>query len=496
FSLREGTDLGTNLFTGPFRFTKFAKAAREAIDSKHLQFSDLEFYEPSYNELTGHFVQPVNNQQGQLIGLIALQITMDRINQIIQQDAGYGETGQAYIVGNDRLLRSSMRFGIEAEIMETKINNQKVTDWLFFLQNRYNPQVLKENELELEKVSTYDSDKTGRYVLGIYRNLSTLEPMGVNWVLVEEIDHSEAFAYARRLSDIVKISFIITIIVVFFTSILVTRWFVNPIKQLSSWAKEVAVGEVTSKQIKAPRNEIGEMVDTFNRLIFSLQQYSSVAKLMAKGDYSEKVEIRSENDLLGTSMNKMVESFRQVVSQANSIAKGDYTVTVVPRSDKDTLNVALYEMTRTLAENALQNKNQNWLKSGINELDAGLSGQPDTKKLAQSIIDFTSRYLKAQLGLFYIYEEQTDSFVLKASFAADNTANTIKQRFANGEGLIGQVAKDQQLLLLNESALSQNIEIGEGTLIPKQYILYPLVHEGKTFGVIEYATINPFDELK
>lgn len=496
FSLREGTDLGTNLFTGPFRFTKFAQAAREVIDERHLQFSDLEFYEPSYNELTGHFVQPVNNQNGQLIGMIALQITMDRINQIIQQDAGYGETGQAYIVGNDRLLRSSMRFGIEAEIMETKINNQKITDWLFFLQNRHNPQILKENELEIEKVSTYDSDKTGRYVLGIYRNLSALEPMGVNWVLVEEIDHSEAFAYARKLSDIVKISFIITILVVFFTSILVTRWFVNPIKQLSSWAKEVAVGEVNIKQIRAPRNEIGEMVDTFNRLILSLQEYSKVAKSMAKGDYSEKVEIRSENDLLGTSMNQMVESFRQVVSQANSIAKGDYTVTVVPRSDKDTLNVALYEMTRTLAENALQNRNQNWLKSGINELDSGLSGQPNTQNLAQSIIDFTSRYLKAQLGLIYIYEDHTDSFVLKASFAAEKKTNTIKQQFAAGDGLIGQVAKDQQLLLLNASSQSQNIEIGEGTLHPQQYILYPLIHEGKTFGVIEYATINPFDELK
>ena len=496
FNLREGTDLGTNLFTGPYRFTKFAKAAREAIESRKLQFSDLEFYEPSYNELTGHFVQPVKDFKGQLIGMIALQITMDRINQIIQQDAGYGETGQAYIAGNDRLLRSSMRFGHEAEIMKTQISNQKITDWLFFLKNKHNPQVLKENELDIEKVSTYDSDKTGRYVLGIYRNLSTLEPMGVNWVLIEEIDHSEAFAYARKLSDIVKISFIITIIVVFFTSILVTRWFVNPIKQLSSWAKEVAVGEINRKQIKAPHNEIGEMVDTFNRLIINLQQYSNVAKMMAKGDYSEKIEIRSEKDLLGSSMNKMVESFRQVVSQANSIAKGDYTVTVVPRSDKDTLNVALYEMTRTLAENALQNKNQNWLKSGINELDAGLSGQPDTKKLSQSIIDFTSRYLKVQLGLMYIYEEQTESFALKASFAADTNSNTIKQRFADGEGLIGQVAKDQQLLLLNENAHIQDIEIGEGTLQPKQYVLYPLVHDGKTYGVIEYATINPFDELK
>ncbi|MBU2556434.1 MAG: response regulator [Bacteroidetes bacterium] len=496
FSLREETDLGTNLFTGPYRFTHFADAARKAIETNSLRFSDLEFYEPSFNALTGHFVQPVSNNSGELIGLIALQVTMDRINNIIQQDAGYGETGQAYIVGNDRLLRSSMRFGIEAEIMETKINNQKVTDWLFYLQNRHNPQVLKENELDIEKVSTYDSDQSGRYVLGIYRNLSALEPMGVNWTLIEEIDHSEAFAYARKLSDIVKLSFIITIVLVFFTSILVTRWFVNPIKQLSSWAKEVAVGEVTSKQIKAPKNEIGEMVDTFNRLIHALQTYADVAKMMAKGDYTEKVEIRSENDLLGTSMNQMVESFRQVVDQANRIAQGDYSVTVVPRSDKDTLNVALYKMTRTLEENAKQNKEQNWLKSGINELDSGLSGQPDTLILAQSIIDFTSRYLQTQLGLIYIYEEQAEEFILKASFAADKRNNKIKQSFKTGEGLIGQVAKDQKMILLNENTEQQAIEIGEGTLQPKQYILFPLVHEGKTLGVLEYATISPFDELK
>jgi len=122
--------------------------------------------------------------------------------------------------------------------------------------------------------------------------------MGVNWVLIEEIEHSEAFAYARKLSDIVKLSFLITIIVVFLTSILVTRWFVNPIKQLSSWAKQVGIGHLSNKFIKAPHNEIGEMVETFNRLVNSLQAYAGVARSTAKGDYTETVEIRSEEDVL------------------------------------------------------------------------------------------------------------------------------------------------------------------------------------------------------
>ncbi len=496
FSLREEADLGTNLFTGPYRFTKFANATRDAIENKTLQFSDLEFYEPSFNIITGHFVQPVVGTNDSLIGMIALQITMGRINQIIQQDAGYGETGQAYIVGNDRLLRSSMRFSDDDVIMRMSINNTKISDWLFYLRNRNNRQALEERELEREKVSSYDSDETGKYVLGIFRNLDVLEPMGVNWVLVEEIEHNEAFAYARKLSDIVKLSFIITIILVFFTSILVTRWFVNPIKQLSSWAKEVAVGKVSRKQIKAPRNEIGEMVSTFNRLVDSLESYANVARLMAKGDYTEKVEVTNDEDLLGTSMNQLVESLKQVVDQANRIAKGDYSVTVVPRSDKDTLNVALYQMTRTLAQNAEENSNQNWLKSGINELDSGLSGQPDAQKLAASIINFTCRYLEANLGIIYLINEQENRYDLKATFALDPDDDRLKKHFTTKEGLIGQVAKDQQLLIVEDQKNKKEIELGSGKLHPVQYVLCPLVHEGKTFGVIEYAMLQSFTPLK
>lgn len=220
---------------------------RKTIENKQLLFSDVEFYEPSFNKISGFFTQPIFDESHQLIGVIALQVTMDRINQIISQKAGYGETGQAYLVGEDNLLRSSLRFKGGDQILTTEVKNQKLKDWLFTIQNRDNPALLKERELDREKVSTYDSDLEGKYVLGIYRHLDLLEKLGVNWVLIEEIEHSEAFAYARKLSDIVKITFVITIVLVFFMSILVTRWFVNPIKQLSSWPKRWPKGSWTTK---------------------------------------------------------------------------------------------------------------------------------------------------------------------------------------------------------------------------------------------------------
>lgn len=499
FSLREESDLGTNLFTGSQRFSRFARASRSVIDQQNVIFSDLEFYEPSFNILSGFFVQPMYDTDGTFIGMIALQVTMDRINQIIKQEAGYGETGQSYLVGKDRLLRSTMRFGREEEILTREIENDKIKDWLFFLQHRNNPQLLRTYELEDEKVSTYDADQTGKYVLGIYRNLNLLEELGVNWALIEEIEHEEAFAYARKLSDIVKLSFIITIIVVFFTSLLVTRWFVNPIKQLSSWAKQVAVGHLTNKFIKAPKNEIGEMVETFNRLVNSLQSYAGVARSTAKGDYSETVEIRSEEDVLGKSMNQMVESFRQVVDQANRIADGDYGVAVTPRSDKDSLGIALYEMTKTLQENAIEIQNQDWLKTGLNKLDATMSGQRHVNELSNNILAFLAPYLDAQFGLVYLMDENAENpgLNLKASYALSEELIEKVKKIKPGDGLIGQVVRDRQMIIVSEKKeTTAKIKIGPVEKDPAHFLIYPLVYENELIGVIQLASLNAFDELK
>jgi len=46
-------------------------------------------------------------------------------------------------------------------------------------------------------------------------NIDFLEDFGVNWALIENINHYEAFVYARDLSDIAKISFFVTFIIVF-----------------------------------------------------------------------------------------------------------------------------------------------------------------------------------------------------------------------------------------------------------------------------------------
>ena len=490
FSVKNESILGQNIFTGKSRTSLLSETARKSLETGNTLFSDLDYFDPSYNNISGFFIKPAINEAGETIGLLTLQITVDGLNQMIQQEAGYGETGRAFIVGEDLMLRSATRFGEKSDILNRKISNEKTKDWKDFLLHKDDLTYLIEKELDDDKVSNYDSDGNGKYVMGIYRNIDELEALGVNWALFEEIEHVEAFAYARRLSDIVKISFIITILVVFFISLLVTRWFVNPIKQLSSWGKEVAIGKLAPKTIKAPPNEIGDMSATFNSLVTSLTSYANVARLMAKGDYSDNVEIRSNDDILGNSLNQMITSLKSVVIQADAIAKGDYSTVIVPRSDNDSLGKSLYSMTETLRENAIEIEQQDWLKSGLNKLQSTIKGNLNTEELSNNIINFFCSYLGAQIGLMYMIDG--DKITLNSTYAVKNSDKLKKSTLQIGEGAIGQSLKEQKRIIISDNSNDDlpafNYGVSEQKL--KQFVIVPFINDDKVIAIMELGVIN------
>jgi len=270
FSITNPYLVGQNLFSDTaFQASRLTATIKKSFREGKILFSDLERFKPSGNTISGFFVKTIK-KDNQVMGADVVQFSVDQLNNMIGDVGGYGETGDAFILGSDLYLRTATRFGDNSEVLTKRVVNTKSKMWKDYINHINEPAFLVSHELEKEKVSTYNSDNKVKYVLGIYRYLKTLEPYGVKWALFEEIEHNEAFAYARRLSDYVKVSFILTFLLVFLISILVTRWFVSPIKHLSSWGKEVASGKLELKTIKAPRNEIGEMKDTFITLVNSL----------------------------------------------------------------------------------------------------------------------------------------------------------------------------------------------------------------------------------
>ncbi|MGM0566562.1 MAG: response regulator [Bacteroidota bacterium] len=492
YSATDDKFTGTNVYDGPHSASAEALTAQQILETGNIRFSDFKDETHDEAKSTGIVGKPVYNSEKQIVGMVAISILAKDIKDIVSKTNELSESRTTYIIGEDLKLRAVSINAPDSALFNETINHKKAMEWL----NTYNYVPSEVEGLEAGKreiMSTYQGLK-GEWVYGIARNISMLDDLGVHWAIIEELEHREAFAYTKELSQTVIISLVITVLIVILLSIYITQRTVSPIKKLSAWAKEVAHGHLIKKDIWTPRNEVGEMKETFNNLVSYISDVSEVAQRIAKGDFSGKLQLRSEEDVLAISVNQMIDSFRGVVNQANTIARGDYSANVEPRSEKDTLGQALENMTRKLRESAREIREQDWLKSGISELNAGMSGKKNLEELGKEISGFMASYLHAQVGLIYIKKE--DKLKLIASYALQDNHNNFSER-ALGEGLVGQAAQSHEMIVMDKPDSEEpKIDYTIEQTSPKSYLVAPFVYEGELIGVVQIGSNKDFTPLQ
>ncbi|MBL7137267.1 MAG: response regulator [Bacteroidales bacterium] len=489
FSMKEQEIAGQNLNQATLANTLVSSTFKKILKSGSTLFADLEYFPPSNTIITGFLGLPIFDQQGRKMGVLGIQITTEQIDRIIQYSVGFGSTAKIYLIGLDLNLRSVSEYRNSEELLQQTEDNSKTRIWQASKINTSTS--TPDGNPVLEEVTYYkNSDDVD--VMGLFREIDYLEKLGTYWALVEEIGTFEAHVVGRALSTFAKISLVVTTLFVFIISLFVTRRFVTPIKSISAWAKQVAEGELVSKDIRVSEDEVGEMKHTFNRLVSSLQQYADVSQSIALGDYTKKIPIRSQQDTLGKSMNEMVESFKGVVKQAKAIASGDYSTNVIPRSDQDTLGISLFNMTKKLREASREIKNQDWLKTGLNELSLKSSGEQSIKDLSNGVLTFLAHYLDSHVGLLFVTGDQ-NHLNLTATFACDPEIKT----FEFGNGVVGQVAKEKKSLIFSTASEElPSVNIGPSTEKPDHFIISPILFEGQVLGAIQLGSFYPFDEMK
>ncbi|ADB51824.1 HAMP domain-containing methyl-accepting chemotaxis protein [Conexibacter woesei] len=87
-------------------------------------------------------------------------------------------------------------------------------------------------------------------------------------------------------------------------------------------------------------------------IVGGVRQLVRAARGIAKGDVSQRVEIRSRDEIgeAGRAFGEMVDYLEETAGAAKAIAAGDLTVHVEPKSDEDVLGHAFAEMTAQLRE--------------------------------------------------------------------------------------------------------------------------------------------------
>ncbi|HSZ26054.1 MAG TPA: response regulator [Cytophagaceae bacterium] len=149
---------------------------------------------------------------------------------------------------------------------------------------------------------------------------------------------------------------------------------------------------------------------------------------------------------------------------------------------------------RALKKAEQESNNKNWLLTGNFELNEKTRGEREAGELAQSVISQLCIYLKAQIGVIYLYEN--GYLTLSGSYAfhfRKQNSNIIKL----GEGLVGQAALEKKTIVFTEVPDDYiKINSGLGNTIPKNIVMLPLLQDGKLKGVIEIGTIQMFSDLE
>jgi len=185
---------------------------------------------------------------------------------------------------------------------------------------------------------------------------------------------------------------------------------------------------------------------------------------------------------------KIVRPIKADVEFAKAISDGDLEASI-DLQQKDELGV----LASTLNEMAINLRELDWLKRGKEGLDDQLRGESDLTILGANFISFMVDHMGGQLGAFYLFRENVLELVASHAFT-DRSGNF--NRLALGEGLIGQAAREQRMIVFSDiKDGAPEYNYGVDQKVPHHFMVAPFLFEGKIVGAFLIGSFHPFSRL-
>ncbi|WP_448556289.1 methyl-accepting chemotaxis protein [Thalassotalea montiporae] len=323
YSVTKEADYQSNLITGPYANSGLGKAFNTSINHQAFAMEDFSRYAPSNNE-PASFISLAAQINGESV-VIALQLSIDSINQIMQQRSGMGETGETYLVGSDLLMRSDSYLDPQGHSVIASfagnVSNNGVDTTAAKL-------AIAGNSGTQEII-----DYNGNPVLSAY---TPIDIHGIRWALLSEIDVAEAFAAIDELYFTISLVILLCVLVVIATAVYVAKTVTKPLggepNDMVDIANTIADGDLTiefeqgdsasgvylamNKMSLRLQAMISEIVDDSNSLASSSEE-CSVASLQASNNLAEQ---QKKIEQLATAIQQMSASISEVANNASQVA--------------------------------------------------------------------------------------------------------------------------------------------------------------------------------
>ncbi len=309
YSVHKEKDFGTDLATGKWRDTDLAKVygrIDKAFSRGNVAFSDFAPYAPSGGAPASFIAAPIFDHEGGKHGALVFQMPMDKINAIMNNTAGMGESGDAYIVGRDLLLRSDMRTTKEDDVLKAKADEESVR-----------------RALRGEDGVLIGNDHHGHEVLSAY---GPLDFLGARWAIVADVEMEEVDQPVIELRNFLIVAILITMAVLGLVGFLFAASLSSPIARMTESMTGLAEGDMEVDIPGRDRgDEIGDMsqaVQVFKDNAIRNKQMEAEAEEREKRLAEQRREIMMNTaDDFESSVGAVVEGVSSASTQMQSSAQ-------------------------------------------------------------------------------------------------------------------------------------------------------------------------------
>ncbi len=183
---------------------------------------------------------------------------------------------------------------------------------------------------------------------------------------------------------------------------------------------------------------------------------------------------------------------KRIAEATQQVADGDYSVRLTEdRQDEiGELSTAFNRMAETLVDSERQ------IKSNISVISTELQRAESFEALARTLFTHIAPLIALGQGSYYrLTEGNRPTLQLCGGFAPIGE-QVLEREIAPGSGLLGQCVLDQRLMIIDNPP-PDYLKAGSAlmTASPAAIVLVPIKSTSSLLGVLELATLKPFDDI-
>ena len=429
YSVAKQADFATNFAAGGASANtslgEVFRAAMAAPKPGVVSIADFSKYAPGNGLPASFLATPVFDAKGTKTGVLAIRLGLERVDAIMQERRGLGDTGETIAVGPHGGFRSDSTFAAQPDALTTSLINPAVDAALG---------------------GTHASGQSKDY-RGMLMNLE-IEPVafsGIQWAVVAIMSADEVLAPERSMRNAMFLIGGALLASVAVAGLIFSRSITRPISRLTSIMKAIAEGDFEHQVSGGERrDELGEMakaVEVFRENGLKVREMTDAEHASANRRRIDRAQMMQvlqsafgevvDAAIAGDFSKRVGESFPD--GELNALAKGvNKLVETVDRGLTETS-----EVLGALAETDLTNRVNGHYEGAFARLKSSTNAVAENLTEVVTRLRETSRSLRTATGEILSGSNDLAARTTKQAMTVDEIGAAMRQ-------LNGQVLESSQ----------------------------------------------------